>query len=105
MTLEEEMAVAVLKGDKAAALALADRLQENRAAGMVTIKSLKQHIGEYDKGQIRVAVIYPLEPAYAEIDWRGVEAAVKKWIEDDTPLVINGNPRIEVYILPKPSIK
>lgn len=103
MTLEEEMALAVLRGDPAAARALADRLCENERAGVLSIAPVKEITVPFDR--VRVIVQFPLEDRNGnEVmvqDPETMKRAVEDWLRNGTTLAILGAVSVRVYQLPE----
>lgn len=100
MTLEEEMALAILRGDAAAACALADLLCERRAAGGTPILPIKK-IGT-PPDRLRVAVFLKAGIEAIDIDGEAADATVADWLAGrQKAVVLQGVSRIEIYELPE----
>ncbi len=91
----ERMAIAVLKGDEAAAHALADLLCEESAGLIREIPPIREL--RVDKGRLR-AVFYA-HPNVV-VNWREVQHAYEQW-RDHGEVLILGNARMDLYLLPK----
>jgi len=108
MTLEEEMAVAVLKGDKAAARALADRLCETIKESGHQLPPLTLFPSPNAK-DVRVAIYYDIEAAQrlnfefsnSPEDRDRLNLAVQNWVSQGGVLQLLGVSRIEVYAFPE----
>ncbi len=88
------MAMAVLRGDLAAAKGLADYLV-NEAQGIV-LPPIKEIIGIHtDPDAYRVALF--IENPDVEIDRDLVDEAVESWLRRGGTLVLQGISRIEIY--------
>lgn len=95
MTTEEEMAVAVLKGDLASAKALADWLVNDSPLAYVTIPPLQKL--EVAANEFR-AVLYVdsiLEMNESQIDAHLREA--KNWLLNGKVLILQKGIRVELY--------
>jgi hypothetical protein len=97
MTTLESMAIAVLRGDLAAARALADSLREEHSEGMMELPPV--HRIKCDRDKLRVIVFCPIEVV---IDKRGIHEVVEKWIAGNgsKTLAVQGVERIELYEMP-----
>lgn len=100
LTTEEEMALAVLRGDHGAAAALADKLIEDRASG-TQIPEVKR-ITCTDPDRIRVVVYYDesVLTGNNRPDIPNTLKAVDQWLHKGVPLLLVGVSRIELYELP-----
>lgn len=95
MTTAEAMAVAVLKGDLAAARALADHLLEEYGRGAEDLVPVRKVVADADK--IRVALFFPAE---AELDYDQTYHAVDNWVTRGHHLLLRGCERMDVYEFP-----
>lgn len=99
MTTLEEMAIAVLKGDIAAARALADSLREEHSTGMMELPPV--HKIKYDVDKVRVVAFVPMDVDIV-INHTEIQRAVRDWISGkDTVLTLLGVSRIELYEIPR----
>lgn len=101
MTTEEELAIAVLRGDRLAAKALADMVLENHVAGteVPPIQDLPFSLhGPIERQNLRI-VLY----ANSEVEWnrQGVNEAISEWLygSPSQPLLLTGVNRMEIYRL------
>ncbi len=95
-TLAEQMAVAVLKGDWAAACALADLLADGMARGtepMPPIKSIDA------KGLRAVFSTHPSLGGDVLVDWESLQREWHNWVHHGAPLALLGM-QMELYSLP-----
>lgn len=97
----EQLAIAVLRGDETAALALADAVSETHQEGGVRLPPVTRLTAE--AGRIKVAIFLNPDvmlPDQAELDamWAGLEG----WLQGDAPaaLFCPSVSRIEVYEMP-----
>lgn len=100
-SLAESMALAVLKGDLAAARALADLLLEDWKGGARELPPIRRLSA--DSGRLRVIVYFPLMVGDAEVDLDvdGVREAVRAWLDGGETLLLQGADRVELYELPE----
>lgn len=103
LTLERELALAVLADDEEAAFFLADRLLEMRASGMVALKPRRHHEVVCSDGRLMVAAFFPVSYGNIpiELDLASTNAELMKWIKEGGQLVLRGCDRIEVYKMPE----
>lgn len=101
LSVAEQMAVAVLKGDMDAARMLADKLVDDIQNGvneLLPVKQIKTSVKN-----IRVAVYFPVtvDGHQVGVDLDNTREAVREWLEEGGPLVLLGADRIELYELPE----
>lgn len=98
-TTAEAMALAVLRGDLAAARALADYLLENVNGGAIEIPPIK--VLRHDHKNLRVVLrTYECLGGDCTVDALETERAVTDWLEGKQHLVLKGM-HIELYELPE----
>jgi hypothetical protein len=105
LTVEQYMAVAVLKGDMTTARILADKLCEHWAAGQQILTPVQ--IIDCPIERVRVAVFWDWK-AISDPDWNihrqpdeDIASAVRNWLEHGTVITFAGIERIELYQLPE----
>ena len=102
MTIAEQMAIAVLKGNMVEALVLADHLLEeyNNAKGFYLPK-LKEI--PYNLDNIRVVLFMRSDIEHDQIDFGGTERALRSWLRGgDNPFILVGVERMEIYEIRQP---
>lgn len=99
MTTIEEMAMAALRGDIGAAMALADSLREQKEEGLITVEPVKRV--KFDTGRYHVIAYMSDEMTKAEavVDAAAFRGSVEDWIREGGVLVVQGFTRIELYEL------
>lgn len=100
LSVAEEMAIEVLKGNMATAKALADKLCEEVNQG-IHLPPVSR-IDTVDVRNLRCVVYYSLEVAReALIDTVATKQAIENWLTNPgTHLILVGVERIELYVLP-----
>jgi hypothetical protein len=104
--LMREMAYAVLvEEDEAAALALADLLQETRVGGLVPVAPIRS-LTTADVDSLRVAVFVDDDTTISADEARQVAMNVRAWLagegDPNNVLLLRGVRRLEVYEFPSP---
>lgn len=101
LSVAEQMAVAVLRGDVDAARALADHLLNELQAGAVRIKPTRKVTVTSDR--IRVCLFFPLgtDVAGTLADDQNLQANVEAWLDSGQALVLVGATHMEVYEMPE----
>jgi hypothetical protein len=97
----EQMAIAVLRGDEAAALALADELSLRRSGQERQIPPVTQVSVATDR--LRVACrTYPELGGDVVVQTVEIQNAIRRWLFGGEPLVLVGM-SVELYELPEPA--
>lgn len=99
LNTEEYLAIAVLKGDMAAALALVDLLQERYDGGAVKMVPVRQITCTTDRVRAAFIIEQWADPiAQKEVD--RVLNAYTLWLHNGVPIVLQGM-KMELYELPE----
>lgn len=98
LSTAEQMALAVLKGDAAAALALADHLlNETQAGGELRVPVRKLTV---PLDRVRVVLVAREGVEFGGLDADGTREAVENWLFRGRPLTAVGIERVELYEMP-----
>lgn len=100
LSTEECLAIAVLKGDMTAALALVDLLQERYSGGAVKMVPIKQITCTMDRVRAAFTVEQWAALTIAEEEVDRVLNAYTLWLQNGVPIVLHGM-KMELYELPE----
>jgi hypothetical protein len=99
MTTLEAMALAVLKGDLAAARALADSLREEYGEGGIELPPVRKITASPER--LRVVAHFPLSPDI-EVDDDSVKRGIVEWLTGKTRVLgLVGCERFDLYEFPE----
>ncbi len=99
MTTAENMALAVLRGDLAAARALCDVLMESETYATKPIPPVR-HV-KVDRGRLRVLVTIPLDAGSSvHFNRDEIHEAVNRWLNGDENLILVGC-HLELFEMPE----
>lgn len=96
-TTEEVMAIEILKGNKYAAKALADKLQEEYADGATLLPPVQKITVPID--QLRVVVYMRHSDADVVVD-PAFRVQIEEWIREGGVLMCSNVDRLEIYQMP-----
>lgn len=98
LTTEEEMAIEILRGNRGAAKALSDKLQEEYADGATIVPNVRKITVPVD--QLRVVVYMGRSDADVVVDPM-FRVQIEEWIRDGGVLMCSSYiDRVEIYELP-----
>ncbi len=105
MRLAEQMAMAILRGDEAAAASLADMLRDEVGEGVKVIPPVRT-ITVTDPSRLRVLLTVRPEwgPETEIMDPEDLKAKVLNWLRGGEPLILNGLD-LTLYELPLPVVR
>lgn len=102
LTIAEQLAIAVLRGDTSAIGPMVDHLAEQYGAGAKEIRPLANtQLSQVDKGRLRAIFYVKGNLAGESINLNGVMNAYAGWLYYGEPLVLVGIDRVEFYELPE----
>jgi hypothetical protein len=105
MTLDEEMAMAVLKGEKHTALILAQKLMEEHVAGRIELPPVTTM--EIPAGRKKLIVMFDVESldGSVDIDFASVREACHRWLHGDSDILgLIGARSVHLFVEPEPPV-
>lgn len=94
-TDHESMAIEILKGEMAAAYALADSIREAQEGGYVYVQPLQRIVAEHSG--VRAVAYMDAVPMGGAIDPVVVRVAMEEWLREGGVLMIRFCRRLDVY--------